>query len=195
MSSSLGDWVPDEPDGESVPAADASPPSPVPPPSSVPAPYHQETDTSDSSDTSESDEDDGNRPAAKILASSSGGGHHVAHCPAVHEGREMLSMVVPAGVDDVFTLLFTNSSFLLDFLQTTRKSTDLQMGQWQEGDEDRAVKMRTISYNLPIGVNIGVKLTRTVETQTLADFSRAGELYAVNTEVSNSGVPVKKLTD
>lgn len=46
------------------------------------------------------------------------------HCPMTHEGmKEMLSVIVPTGVDDLFTLLFTNSSFLLDFLQNTRKST------------------------------------------------------------------------
>ena len=44
-------------------------------------------------------------------------------CPLAHDGRQMLSMTVPIGVDDLFTLLFTNSSFFMDFLQTTRKST------------------------------------------------------------------------
>ena len=44
-------------------------------------------------------------------------------CPLAHDGRQMLSMTVPIGVDDLFTILFTNSSFFMDFLQTTRKST------------------------------------------------------------------------
>lgn len=61
------------------------------------------------------------------------------------------------------------------------------MGQWEEpaGGE----RCRTIAYNLPIPVNIGVKFTRTVETHTLLDISRPGGLYAVNTEVCNSGIP------
>lgn len=48
-------------------------------------------------------------------------------CPALHEGREMLSMVMPMSVDDLFTLLFTNSSFYIDFIQTTRKCTGFNL--------------------------------------------------------------------
>lgn len=44
-------------------------------------------------------------------------------CPVLHEGREMLNMVMPMSVDELFTLLFTNSSFYIDFIQTTRKCT------------------------------------------------------------------------
>lgn len=44
-------------------------------------------------------------------------------CPIPHEGREMFSMVIPISVDELFTLLFTNSSFYIDFIQNTRKYT------------------------------------------------------------------------
>ncbi len=44
-------------------------------------------------------------------------------CPLPHEGREMVNMAMPMSVDELFTLLFTNSSFYIDFIQTTRKCT------------------------------------------------------------------------
>ena len=44
-------------------------------------------------------------------------------CPVLHEGREMVNMVMPMSVDELFTLLFTNSTFYIDFITTTRKCT------------------------------------------------------------------------
>ena len=38
------------------------------------------------------------------------------------EGKEMVSEVFPVDVDNLFTLLFTNSKFFMDF-QNARKST------------------------------------------------------------------------
>lgn len=46
-------------------------------------------------------------------------------CPVLHEGREMVNMVMPMSVDELFTLLFTNSTFYIDFITTTRKCTGI----------------------------------------------------------------------
>lgn len=51
------------------------------------------------------------------------GGDEAVQCPVMHEGREMVNMTMPMSVDELFTLLFTNSSFYIDFIQTTRKCT------------------------------------------------------------------------
>jgi hypothetical protein len=41
----------------------------------------------------------------------------------------------------------------------------LQLGQWQEAEHNPAEKVRTVAFNLPLNVNLGVKTTRTTETQ------------------------------
>ncbi|KAI9566047.1 hypothetical protein GHT06_009847 [Daphnia sinensis] len=110
-------------------------------------------------------------------------------CPVLHEGREMVNMVMPMSVDELFTLLFTNSTFYIDFITTTRKCTDLQVSPWQEGETNPAEKFRTVAFTIPLNNNIGVKSTRAVESQTLLDVSRAGDFYAIDVEASNSGIP------
>ncbi|XP_057369857.1 protein Aster-B-like isoform X4 [Daphnia carinata] len=110
-------------------------------------------------------------------------------CPVLHEGREMVNMVMPMSVDELFTLLFTNSTFYIDFITTTRKCTDLQVSPWQEAETNPAEKFRTVAFTIPLNNNIGVKSTRAVESQTLLDVSRAGDFYAIDVEASNSGIP------
>lgn len=112
-------------------------------------------------------------------------GDELIVCPAKHEGREIINVVLPMSVDELFTLLFTNSTFYMDYLTNTLKSTDLQMGQWEEGGE----KTRNFSYTIPLNNNIGIKSCRTTEHQTLLDVSRPGEMYAVNSEATNTGIP------
>lgn len=36
-------------------------------------------------------------------------------CTSQHEGRQMLRVILPVSVDQLFTLLFTNSKFFVDF--------------------------------------------------------------------------------
>lgn len=43
-------------------------------------------------------------------------------CTSSHEGRQIISVTLPIHIDQLFTLLFTNSKFFLDF-QTARKTT------------------------------------------------------------------------
>ncbi|XP_046446715.1 protein Aster-A-like isoform X3 [Daphnia pulex] len=110
-------------------------------------------------------------------------------CPVLHEGREMVNMVMPMSVDELFTLLFTNSTFYIDFITTTRKCTDLDVSPWQEGETNPAEKFRKVAFTIPLSNNIGVKSTRAVESQTLLDVSRPGDFYAIDVEASNSGIP------
>ena len=134
----------------------------------VPPPY---------SDTTESEEDERYMSDETI------------QCPLPHEGREMVNMAMPMPVDELFTLLFTNSSFYIDFIQTTRKCTDLEVNPWKEAESNPAAKFRTVAFTIPLNNNIGVKSTRAVESQTLSEASRPGDFYAVDVEASNSGIP------
>lgn len=43
-------------------------------------------------------------------------------CTSLHEGRQISKAIFPVHIDQLFTLLFTNSKFFLDF-QTARKTT------------------------------------------------------------------------
>ena len=62
------------------------------------------------------------------------------------------------------------------------------MSPWAECDK-RSEKVRQIDYTFPLNNAIGVKSTRTTEAQTLLDISRPGDMYAVNADVSNAGIP------
>lgn len=43
-------------------------------------------------------------------------------CTSLHEGRQVIKTTLPIHIDQLFTLLFTNSKFFLDF-HTARKTT------------------------------------------------------------------------
>lgn len=43
-------------------------------------------------------------------------------CTSLHEGRQVTKATLPIHIDQLFTLLFTNSKFFLDF-HTARKTT------------------------------------------------------------------------
>lgn len=43
-------------------------------------------------------------------------------CTSLHEGRQINKTTLPMHIDQLFTLLFTNSKFFLDF-HTARKTT------------------------------------------------------------------------
>lgn len=43
-------------------------------------------------------------------------------CSSLHEGRQLSKATLPIHIDQLFTLLFTNSKFFLDF-HTVRKTT------------------------------------------------------------------------
>lgn len=50
-------------------------------------------------------------------------------CTSSHEGRKIIQVVVPVHVDLLFTMLFTNSKFYLDFHSVRRTS-----GEWWEAE-------------------------------------------------------------
>lgn len=84
-------------------------------------------------------------------------------CTALHEGRQLLNEVIPIHVDQLFTLLFTNSKFWLDF-HASRKTTDLTQTTWIHNAKDNT-KSRVMSLTLALNQPVGPKTAQVTETQ------------------------------
>ncbi|KAK7082785.1 hypothetical protein SK128_020544 [Halocaridina rubra] len=160
------------------------------------------TDMSDSSDT---------EPENKVTCLSSG---ELVACPNLtthHQGREIINTVYALPVDTIFTLLFTNSKFMLD-LYTARKTSgtfqsfmwssqsfilhpyntpnpDVVASAWQSNPETNQ-KIRQVTYTLTLPPNsFGPKVSHVTETQVVSPFSKHGEIYTVDAEACNAGIP------
>ncbi|CAL8111389.1 unnamed protein product [Orchesella dallaii] len=108
-------------------------------------------------------------------------------CPVDHSnGKETLNTVIPCNIDQLFTMLFTNSKFYLDF-QLSRKTCDINQSDWQLGD--RSQKTRQLTFTVQTGQMVGPKQAQVTETQTLVPESRPGLLYAIQSESVNAGIP------
>ncbi|XP_065170419.1 protein Aster-B isoform X2 [Atheta coriaria] len=108
-------------------------------------------------------------------------------CTALHEGRQLLNEVIPIHVDQLFTLLFTNSKFWLDF-HASRKTTDLTQTTWIHNAKDNT-KSRVMSLTLALNQPVGPKTAQVTETQVMIPCSKAGRLYSIDAETVNAGVP------
>ncbi|XP_068209035.1 protein Aster-B-like isoform X2 [Palaemon carinicauda] len=137
------------------------------------------TDMSDSTDT---------EPDSKVTCL--GTGESVV-CPNItthHQGREIINTVYALPVDTVFTLLFTNSKFMLD-LYTARKTSDVVASPWQSNPETNQ-KIRQVTYTLTLPPNnFGPKVSHVTETQVVSPFSKHGDIYTVDAEACNAGIP------
>ncbi|KAK9511876.1 hypothetical protein O3M35_000448 [Rhynocoris fuscipes] len=150
---------------DTLPSPGPQPPTPGSPSENLP------TDLSDSS------------------VSESGSDKHgcLISCPVLHEGRLMLHMQVSIHVDQLFTHLFTNSKFFFD-LHENRKSTDVKQSPWVTNPSTNQ-KGRTVSHTMPLGQAIGPKSAQITESQKMLPCSKPGEIYAIETEACNAGVP------
>lgn len=84
-------------------------------------------------------------------------------CPNPHEGRCYVNMVLPIHIDQLFTLLFTNSKFFLEF-HALRRTTDIKVTSWQPNPET-GEKARTVSMVIAISASIGPRTSNVTETQ------------------------------
>ncbi|XP_076756914.1 protein Aster-B [Xylocopa sonorina] len=135
-------------------------------------------DATDLSDTTESE-------AEKHALKSSIRGSTV--CTATHEGRQISKATFPVHIDQLFTLLFTNSKFFLDF-QTARKTTDLVQSAWTQ-NEQTGQKVRNLSFTIALSQAIGPRTCNISETQIMLPCSRPGHLYSIDVESVNAGIP------
>lgn len=108
-------------------------------------------------------------------------------CTALHEGRQVNKATLSIHIDQLFTLLFTNSKFFLDF-HTSRKTTDLVQSAWTQNNQT-GQKMRTISYTMSLTQAIGPRTCQVTETQVMLPCSRPGHLYCIDVESVNAGIP------
>ncbi|XP_023936168.1 protein Aster-B [Bicyclus anynana] len=128
----------------------------------------------DMSDTSESEPDK----------------HHNApvdeKCAAPHEGKLFLSQEYPFNIDQLFTMIFTNSKFNLELL-AARGTTDYVQAPWQP---QNGLKCRQVSYTLGLTSGpMGPKEVHVTETQVMNKCSKAGALYSIDCTSENAGIP------
>nr|XP_031846242.1 protein Aster-B-like isoform X1 [Nomia melanderi] len=135
-------------------------------------------DPTDFSDTTESDaEKHGLKPSIR--------GNIV--CSSPHDGRQVGKATFPVHIDHLFTLLFTNSKFFLDF-QAARKTTDFVQAAWTQ-NEETGQKVRNLSFTIALSQAIGPRTSHITETQIMLPCSRPGYLYAIDVESLNAGIP------
>lgn len=84
-------------------------------------------------------------------------------CPTQHDGRCFVNLVLPIHVDQLFTLLFTNSKFFLEF-HAIRRTTNIQVTSWQPNTET-GEKIRTVSMVVSVSQTIGPRSANVQETQ------------------------------
>lgn len=136
-----------------------------------------ETLPTDMSDTTESDaEKHATTGSSKPLV-----------CTSPHEGRRLIRCIVPIRIDLLFTMLFTNSKFFLDF-HSVRRTTDMSHTAWQQ-DPQSGTKQRVVNYTMALSQSVGPKSSQVTETQVMLPCSKPGELYAVDADSVNAGIP------
>jgi len=132
------------------------------------------------SDTSETD-DDKNTAAEESLKLDP------VVCPVDHEGKLLLKEVLPGNVNDIFTLLFTYNDFNKNLMESMKYS-DINVTNW-DANAETGLKMRVITLTVPVHQPVGPKTCRVTETQVMQSCSRPGELYVIEVEAVNTGVP------
>ncbi|CAB3365406.1 Hypothetical predicted protein [Cloeon dipterum] len=111
----------------------------------------------------------------------------VAICPNPHEGRDLLDVVFPIPVDQLFSLLFTTSTFFVAF-HTTRKTYDIQATSWTP-DKSTGIKTRQVTMTISINNSVGPKTAQVAEDQVMSPVSSPGKIYVIDVEANQSGIP------
>lgn len=128
------------------------------------------TDISDSSESQEN-----NMPFVSTV-----------ECTSAHEGRQLVHTILPINIDTLFNLLFSKSKFLLEFHES-RKSTDLNFGEWVTSST--GLKTRTVNLTVMLAQSVGPKSSKVTESQVLRECSKPGELYSIDIDSTNAGIP------
>ncbi|XP_043864520.1 protein Aster-B isoform X2 [Drosophila mojavensis] len=107
-------------------------------------------------------------------------------CTSTHEGRQIVHTILPIRVDTLFNFLFSKSKFLTDFHEQ-RKSTDLSLGEWHKNEEGQNV--RVVNVTVQLAASVGPKTSKVTEYQTMRECSKPGELYSIDVNSVNAGIP------
>ncbi|XP_045532852.1 protein Aster-B-like isoform X1 [Pieris brassicae] len=107
-------------------------------------------------------------------------------CTSAHTGKVLLEGVFPFHIDQLFTMIFTNSRFHLELL-ALRGASDYVQAPWRP---QNSVKCRQVSYRLSLTSGpIGPKEVHVTETQTMNKCSKPGCLYSIDCSSENTGIP------
>lgn len=136
---------------------------------------------SDMSDTTESEAERNIRDAQDERSGKS------CCCSSPHDGRQLVNVILPIHVDQLFTLLFTTSKFYLDF-HAERRTCDILQSPWQI-DPETGQKVRQVSLTLSLSQSMGPKTAQVTENMVMLPCSRPGFLYSIDVEAHNSGIP------
>ncbi|XP_059045648.1 protein Aster-B-like [Achroia grisella] len=107
-------------------------------------------------------------------------------CTESHEGKVIMQQEFPFNIDQMFTMIFTNSKFTVELL-AARNTTDYVQAQWQV---QAGRKCRQCKYTLALTTGpIGPKEVQVTETQVMNKCSKPGVLYSIDAESENAGIP------
>lgn len=138
-----------------------------------------ERDTADVLPTDMSDSSDSEQEKDNI---------EIERCKLNHEGRQFIKAEFPINIDQMFTMIFTNSKFNLELL-TARGASDYIQAAWQH-DPQSGLKCRQISYTIGLASGpIGPKEVYVTETQIMNKCSKPGVLYSIDATSENAGIP------
>ncbi|CAG9562312.1 unnamed protein product [Danaus chrysippus] len=107
-------------------------------------------------------------------------------CTSPHEGKLLLQQEFPINIDQLFTMIFTNSKFNLELL-AARDTSDYVQNPWQP---QNGLKCRQVSYTLGLTSGpMGPKEVQVTETQVMNRCSKPGVLYSIDCSNENAGIP------
>ncbi|XP_065138971.1 protein Aster-B isoform X8 [Paramisgurnus dabryanus] len=115
--------------------------------------------------------------------------HILDEVQAFHEdlnGRQYINEVYNFNVDKLYGILFTESQFMMDFMEQ-RKFTDIVCNPWKK--EDAGNQTREIMYTISLSNPLAPKTATVTETQTRYKASQESECYIIDAEVITHDVP------
>ncbi|XP_072282701.1 protein Aster-B isoform X7 [Pyxicephalus adspersus] len=101
-------------------------------------------------------------------------------------GRQYINEVFSFNVDKLFSLLFSESQFLRDFMEQ-RRFTEVIFHPWKK--EENGNQTRVILYTIALTNPLAPKSATVTETQTLYKASQESECYVVDAEVLTHDIP------
>uniref|UniRef100_A0A8C7QRM8 GRAM domain containing 1Ba n=1 Tax=Oncorhynchus mykiss TaxID=8022 RepID=A0A8C7QRM8_ONCMY len=117
--------------------------------------------------------------------------HDEGEVQAFHEdlnGKQYINEVYKFSVDKMYDILFTESTFMRDFLEE-RRFSDIVYHPWKKEKEETGNQTREIMYTISLTNPLAPKTATVTETQTLYKASQESECYIIDAEVIAHDVP------
>uniref|UniRef100_A0A674C872 GRAM domain containing 1B n=1 Tax=Salmo trutta TaxID=8032 RepID=A0A674C872_SALTR len=117
--------------------------------------------------------------------------HDEGEVQAFHEdlhGKQYMNEVYEFSVDKMYDILFTESTFMRDFLEQ-RRFSDIVYHPWKKEKDEAGNQTREIMYTVSLTNPLAPKTATVTETQTLYKASQESECYIIDAEVIAHDVP------